>query len=50
MSVTAPACVKTICGHGLRGYLEAMDYLKETAPDRGQGAAPHVGCGGGACV
>ena len=29
-SVTAPACVKTICGHGLRGYLEAMDYLKET--------------------
>ena len=34
----------------LPGYLEAMDYLKETAPDRGQGAAPHVGCGGGACV
>lgn len=30
VSVTAPACVKTICGHGLRGYLEAMDYLKET--------------------
>ena len=30
LSVTAPACVKTICGHGLRGYLEAMDYLKET--------------------
>ena len=50
VSVTAPACVKTICGHGLRGYLEAMDYLKETAPDRGQGAAPHAGCGGGACV
>ena len=50
VSVTAPACVKTICGHGLRGYLEAMDHLKETAPDRGQGAAPHVGCGGGACV
>ena len=23
VSVTAPACVKTICGHGLRGYLEA---------------------------
>lgn len=50
VSVTAPACVKTICGRGLQGYLEAMDYLKETAPDRGQGAAPHVGCGGGACV
>lgn len=30
VSVTAPACVKTICGHGRRGYLEAMDYLKET--------------------
>ena len=30
VAVTAPACVKTICGHGLRGYLEAMDYLKET--------------------
>ena len=30
VSVTAPACAKTICGHGLRGYLEAMDYLKET--------------------
>lgn len=23
------ACVKTIVGHGLKGYLEAMDYLKE---------------------
>ena len=30
VSITAPACVKTICGHGLRGYLEAMDYLRET--------------------
>ena len=30
VSVTAPACVKTICGHGLQGYLEAMDYLNET--------------------
>ena len=50
VSVTAPACVRTICGHGLRGYLEAMDYLKATASDRGEGAAPHAGCGGGACV
>jgi len=24
------ACVKTITGHGVNGYLEAMDYLKET--------------------
>ena len=23
------ACVKTITGHGLQGYLEAMDYLAE---------------------
>ena len=30
VSVTAPACVKTICGHGLRGSLEARAYLKET--------------------
>ena len=22
------ACVKTITGHGVNGYLEAMDYLK----------------------
>ena len=50
VSVTAPACVTTICGHGLRGYREAMDYLKENAPDRGRDAAPHAGCGGAACV
>lgn len=50
VSVTAPACVRTICGHGLRGYLEAMDYLKATASDRGEGAVPRAGCGGGACV
>lgn len=50
VSVTAAACVKTICGHGLQGYLEAMDYLKENAPDRGRDAAPHAGCGGAACV
>lgn len=50
VSVTAAACVKTICGHGLQGYLEAMDYLKENAPDRGRDAAPHAGYGGAACV
>ncbi len=27
VSVTAPACDKQIYGHGLNGYLEAMDYL-----------------------
>ncbi|SFP60953.1 3-dehydroquinate dehydratase [Butyrivibrio proteoclasticus] len=30
VSVTAPACDKQIYGHGLNGYLEAMDYIKET--------------------
>ncbi len=27
VSVTAPACDKQIYGHGLKGYLEAMDYI-----------------------
>ena len=50
VSVTAAACVKTICGHGLAGYLEAMDYLMATASDRSDSAAPHAGCRGAACV
>ena len=50
VSVTAAACGKTICGHGLAGYLEAMDYLMATASDRSDSAAPHAGCGGAACV
>ena len=50
VSVTAAACVKTICGQGLAGYLEAMDYLMATASDRSDSAAPHAGCGGAACV
>ena len=29
ISYTAPACVRTIKGHGLAGYREAMEYLKE---------------------
>lgn len=29
VSVTAPACNKQIYGHGLNGYLEAVDYLIE---------------------
>ena len=29
VSVTAPACHKQIYGHGLKGYLEAMDYAKD---------------------
>ena len=27
VSYVRSACVKTICGHGLNGYLEAIDYL-----------------------
>ncbi len=27
VSVTAPACDRQIVGHGLNGYLEAMEYL-----------------------
>ncbi|MCR5672040.1 MAG: 3-dehydroquinate dehydratase [Butyrivibrio sp.] len=30
VSVTAPACDKQIYGHGLEGYLEAMEELKKT--------------------
>lgn len=29
VSVTAPACDLQIAGHGLQGYLEAMDYILE---------------------
>ena len=29
ISYIRKACVQTIIGHGLEGYLEAMDYLKE---------------------
>ena len=29
ISYIRAACVKTITGHGLNGYLEAMDFLKE---------------------
>lgn len=29
VSVTAPACDKQIYGHGLNGYLEAVDFLLE---------------------
>ena len=30
ISVTAPACDKQIVGHGLKGYLEAMEYIVGT--------------------
>ncbi len=31
LSVTAPACDHQIVGHGLSGYLEAMDYIENLA-------------------
>ena len=31
VSVTAPACDAQIYGHGLNGYLEAMDYIREAS-------------------
>lgn len=34
LSVTAPACDRQICGHGLDGYLEAVDYLLENFSHR----------------
>lgn len=45
VSVTAPACVKTIAGHGLEGYLEAMDWLLAHEGDTSPRACA---CGGGA--
>lgn len=30
VSVTAPACGRQIYGHGLNGYLEAIDWILET--------------------
>lgn len=33
ISVTAPACDLQIYGHGLDGYLEAMEYIGKTAAD-----------------
>ena len=35
-SVTAPACDKQIYGHGLKGYLEAIDYCLDTVRSSGK--------------
>ena len=48
VSVTAPACVRVITGHGLAGYLEAMDYLLQHTNNTA--AAPTCGCTGEALV
>ena len=29
VSYIRDACIKTICGHGIKGYTEAMEFLKE---------------------
>lgn len=29
LSFIRAACVRTICGHGIKGYTEAMEFLKE---------------------
>ncbi len=29
VSFIRAACAKTICGHGINGYIEAMEFLKE---------------------
>lgn len=29
ISYIRSACVKTICGHGINGYIEALEFLKE---------------------
>lgn len=33
ISFIRAACVKTICGHGIKGYTEAMEFLKENYGD-----------------
>ena len=33
VSYIRAACVKTICGHGIKGYTEAMEFLKESYGD-----------------
>ena len=45
VSVTAPACALSIVGHGLGGYLEAMDYLLAHGVKTAGGASA-CHCGG----
>ncbi len=33
VSFIRAACVKTICGHGIKGYTEALEFLKENYND-----------------
>ena len=34
VSYIRAACVKTICGHGIKGYIEAIDFLIENYGDK----------------
>ncbi len=34
VSFIRAACVKTICGHGIKGYIEAIDFLIENYGDK----------------
>ena len=38
VSVTAPACDRQIYGHGLDGYLEAIDFILAGKKERPDGA------------
>ena len=48
VSVTAPACVRVITGHGLAGYRAATDHPLQHTND--PAAAPTCGCTGGPMV
>lgn len=37
ISYIRAACVKTICGHGIKGYTEAMEFLKENYGENSNG-------------
>ena len=34
ISFIRSACVKTITGHGIKGYIEAVDYLRELGDNK----------------
>ena len=37
ISYIRAACVKTICGHGIKGYAEAMEFLKDNYGENSNG-------------
>lgn len=38
ISYIRAACVKTVCGHGIKGYTEAMEFLKENYGENSNGS------------